>query len=448
MNISFEHANGFSITPTMFIAGWKVWFKRFSEHPQQWKFGKMPLGESADSLSELIRQRKRFSLEVLARMMVPWAYRNSSQTSPAFIEKYSKWVELTSLSDEDGNEIKAVSLTEHAVNYWDSLAFAVQDDFMNYAEARVQADIEAPSSDPVVLDDQGIELIGEDTYPPYVPNAEASDEEFIKALVQWIDDAPHQPIYLKQPVGDAVAGWQDRLISFFWPKPRIGYALYHAAIDPLYYRATELAKIVDAEGQKASLGNSKVPWDQEWRDMAVKTAVELFDVSGTPQSGVTLDNVYKVMQAALNEDFDSKAKMNSGWSFLASAATSYLDNEEGRLPMVWWCSRVAGAIISRLDFLLAEAGVTKLGQRFKNIGTVPGYGGTRPRQYTLDWPEGYRSWECQIAASQLVQQIVTILNTEKDSQGDRRYGHMPLAGGGRGDWTVLGVQTVLFSDGY
>ena len=116
--------------------------------------------------------------------------------------------------------------------------------------------------------------------------------------------------------------------------------------------------------------------------------------------------------------------------------------------MVWWCSRVASSIISRLDFLLAEAGVTELGQRFQNIGTVPGYGGTRPRQYTLEWPEGYRSWKSQIAASQLVQQMVTILNTETDNQGKRRYQPMPEANGGRGDWTVQGVQTVLFSDGY
>mgnify|MGYP000288854594 FL=1 len=445
MNISFEHADDFSITPTMFIAGWKVWFKRFSEHPQQWKFGKMPLGESSDSLSELIRQQKRFSLEVLARMMVPWAFRNTSQVSPDLVNRYSKWLELTSFSNDDGDEVTAVCLTEHAVKYWDSLAFAVQDDFMNYAEARVQADIEAPSSDPVVLDDQGIELIGEDTYPPYVPSADASDEEFLKALVLWIDDAPHQPIYLKQPVGDAVAGWHDRLVSFFWPKPRIGYALYHAAIDPLYYRATELAKSVDAG---SNITSSSLPWDKEWRDMAVKTAVELFDVSGTPQSGVTLDNVHKVMQAALSEDFDSNAKMNSGWSFLASAATSYLSEQEGRLPMVWWCSRVASSIISRLDFLLAEAGVTELGQRFQNIGTVPGYGGTRPRQYTLEWPEGYRSWKSQIAASQLVQQMVIILNAEKDNQGNRRFKLMPQANGGRGNWTVQGVQTVLFSDGY
>ena len=405
----------------------------------------MPLGESSDSLSELIRQQKRFSLEVLARMMVPWAFRNTSQVSPDLVNRYSKWLELTSFSNDDGDEVTAVCLTEHAVKYWDSLAFAVQDDFMNYAEARVQADIEAPSSDPVVLDDQGIELIGEDTYPPYVPSADASDEEFLKALVLWIDDAPHQPIYLKQPVGDAVAGWHDRLVSFFWPKPRIGYALYHAAIDPLYYRATELAKSVDAG---SNITSSSLPWDKEWRDMAVKTAVELFDVSGTPQSGVTLDNVHKVMQAALSEDFDSNAKMNSGWSFLASAATSYLSEQEGRLPMVWWCSRVASSIISRLDFLLAEAGVTELGQRFQNIGTVPGYGGTRPRQYTLEWPEGYRSWKSQIAASQLVQQMVIILNAEKDNQGNRRFKLMPQANGGRGNWTVQGVQTVLFSDGY
>lgn len=444
MNITFKQAEGFSVTPTMFIAGWKVWFKRFSEHPQQWQFSKMPVGESSDSLSELIRKKQRFTLEVLARMMVPWVHRNSSQANQEFINDCSKWLELTSLSDEQGKDVVAVSLTQYAVDYWNSLAFIVQDDFMNYAEARVQADIEAPSSDPVVLDDQGIELIGEDTYPPYVPAADASDDEFIKALVRWIDDAPYQPFYLKQPAGDAVAGWQDRLTSFFWPKPRIGYALYYAMIEPLYYRAQELAKTLDS----GDSWNSDVPWDREWRDMAVKTAVELFDVSGTPQKGVTLDNVQKVIQAALSEDFNSTAKMNSGWSFLASAATSYLDAHPDRLPMVWWSSRVASSVISRLDFLLAEAGIDDLGQRFSNIGTIPGYGGTRPRQYTHDWPDGYRSWKSQIAASQLVNRMVDILNTETDEQGNKRYGLMPLPGGERSKWTVQGVQTVLFADGY
>ncbi|AOE49771.1 hypothetical protein [Kangiella sediminilitoris] len=438
MNISFKQAEGFSVTPTMFIAGWKVWFKRFSDHPTQWKYAKMPLGESSDTLSALIRRKQRFSVEVLARMMVPWAYRNSSQVSLEFVETYSEWLELTSLSENDETSIDAVCLSDKAVKYWDSLAFVVQDDFMNYAEARVQADIEAPSSDPVVLDDQGIELIGEDTYPPYVPDADASDEEFIRALVQWIDDAPYQAYYLKQPSGDAVAGWDNRLSAFFWPKPRIGYTLYQAMIDPLYYRATELAKTVDAGGS----------WDKEWGEMAVKTAIELFDVSGTPQKGVTLDNVHKVIQTALAEDFDSSAKMNSGWSFLASAATSYLDGEEGRLPMVWWCSRVASSIISRLDFLLAEAGVESLDKRFPDIGTVPGYGGTRPRQYTLGWPEGYRSWKTQIAASNLVQEMVKVLNSERDKNGNRLYSRMPLANGSHGDWTVQGVQTVLFADGY
>ncbi|PXF62698.1 hypothetical protein [Kangiella spongicola] len=444
MNISFEHAKDFSITPALFIAGWKVWFKRFSEHPQQWKYAKMPLGESDDSLSELIRQRSRFSLEVLARMMVPWAYRNSSQVSTEFVRQYSKWLELTSITDDNGKEVEAACLTERAVEYWDSLAFVVQDDFMNYAEARVQADIEAPSSDPVVLDDQGIELIGEDTYPPFVPSADATDDEFIRALVQWIDDAPHQPIYLKKPVGDAVAGWNQRLLRFFWPKPRIGYGLYEATIDPLYYRAIELAKSVDSSDSV----EGQVPWDKEWRHMAVKTAVELFDVSGTPQKDVTLENVHHVIEAALNQDENSTAKMNSGWSFLASAATSYLDYEEGRLPMVWWCSRVASSIISRLDFLLAEAGVTELGERFKNIGTVPGYGGTRPRQYTLEWPAGYRSWKTQVAGSKLANQIVHILNTETKANGEKRYAPMPLPAGGEGPWTITGVQRVLFSDGY
>ncbi|NVK21975.1 MAG: hypothetical protein HWD86_05620 [Kangiellaceae bacterium] len=446
MKVIFERASNFSINNSLFIAAWKVWFKRFSDSYQEnthsWKIGKMPVGVSSDSLSDLIRQDQRFSLEVMCRMMVPWKFRNDQQVDDVFLRNYSHLIEQSVVSDADGREVAAACLTEQALIHWDNMSFAEQDDYMAYAEARVQADIEVKSSDPVVLDDQGIELIGEDTYPPYIPEKDAEDIEFVRALVRWIEDAPFQAFYLKQPAGEAVATWHDRLLAFFWPKPRIGYNLHHATLNPLYYRANQLAKTLDKGEQ----------WDQEWRDMAVKTAEELFQVSGTPQTDVNLETVQAVIQAAVNADEcaddNPNAKMNSGWSYLASVSTAHLEGQIGRLPMVCWNSRIASAVISRLDFLLAEAGVAQLGERFKDIGTVPGYGGTRPRQYTLNWPNGYRSWKTQIAASRLVNQMAYILNNDTKGNGEKRYRLMPLPNGAKGPWTVRGVQGVLFGDGY
>lgn len=438
MKVIFSHADDFSINTGLFIASWKVWFKRFSENHRNWKSGIMPIGQSSESLSHLIRQQQRFSLEVLCRMMVPWSYRNSQQVDDTFLSNYSHLLVLTTIDDGGNEKVPAALLSAAALSHWNSMTFLEQDQYMSYAEARIQADIEVKSKDPVVLDDQGIELIGEDTYPPYIPEKEASDEEFLKALVQWIEDAPFQAYYLKKPTGDAVASWHDRALAFFWPKPRISYHLHNATLNPLYYRANQLAKTLDKGGS----------WDQEWSDMAVKTVEELFQISGTPQRDVTLDNIQSVMQAAISANEKSTAKMNSGWSYLASVCTAHLEGQDQRLPMVCWNSRIASSIISRLDFLLAEAGVTELGSRFAHIGTIPGWGGTRPRQYSLNWPNGYRSWATQVAASKLVNKIATILNTETLANGDQRYRLMPLPGGAQSQWTVRGVQTVLFSDGY
>lgn len=438
MKVTFTQANNYSIAEGMLIAAWKVWFKRFSGNHQAWKYGKMPIFSSEMTLSDLIRADKRFTFEVLSRMMIPWSYRNSSQISSDFLQSIEHLLEKGKLTDFDGLEVDSLNLTDEALTLWDELSFAQQDGFMSHAEAIVQADIEVQSNDPIVLDDQGVELIGEDTYPPYIPAKEATDEEFVKALVAWIADAPYQAYYLKQPVGEAVAGWGERLSAFFWPKPRIDYSLYQASLNPLIYRVSELATTLDK-------GES---WDQEWRDMAVKTSQELFLNSGTPQKEVTIEHVEAVIQAALSADPRSTAKINSGWSYLASLATAHLEGQAGRLPMVHWNSRVASSILSRLDFLLTEAGVTKLGERFENIGSVPGWGGTRPRQYTLDWPNGYRCWKSQIAASKLVNQMAKHLNSELQQDDSKRYAAMPLVNGGTGDWSVLGVQAVLFGDGY
>ncbi|WP_251360064.1 hypothetical protein [Kangiella sp. TOML190] len=439
----FKHADDFAINKALFLAAWKVWFKRFAPKIAgggllDWKYAKMPIEASSNSLSDLIRDDRRFSLEVLCRMMVPWSYRNEQQVDDVFLRDYKVLFEISSLTDSNGQELMSANLSDKALQIWNAMSFAEQDDYMAYAEARVQADIEVRSKDPVVLDDQGVELIGEDTYPPYVPDKDAPDIDFVRAMIDWIQDAPFQAYYLKQAAGDTVSGWDNRLSAFFWPKPRIGYSLHHATLDPLYYRANELAKTLD-KGQS---------WDQEWRDMAVKTAHELFQVSGTPQKDISIENVQSVMAAAVHGDEDSPAKMNSGWSYLAAVCTDHLNGQVGRLPMATWNSRVAASVISRLDFLLAEAGVSQLGERFEAIGTIPGWGGTRPRQYSLDWPNGYRSWKTQVRASRLINQVAYILNNDRLDDGSYKYPRMPLAAGGTGDWTVRGVQGVLFCDGY
>ncbi len=439
MQMIFPNANNFQIPRALFIAAWKVWFKRFSHDHYAWREGQMPLSNKELSLYELLESGHRFSVESLSRLMVPWSYRDTLQVNEEMMKLNPAVLRLTMLCDmnEEGS-CEAARLTDQALDFWDALTFIEQDIYLNFAEARIQADIETPHTKPVVLDDYGIELIGEDIYPPIVPDKNASDDDFLKALVAWIDEDPYQPMYQRQPVGDAVSSWHDRFMVFFWPKPRTTYNEYSHAVSPLMYRMSLLAEKVDANET----------WNMDDKMLAEKTANEIFMLAGLPQREVTWENVHHVVTSALNADMASTAKMNSGWTYIACLATAHLEEQPNRLPMLSWNSRTSTSIISRLDFLLTEAGITELDGRFEHLGIIPGLGGTRPREFTLNWPSAYRSWSGQVAASRLAKRLCDILNTETRDDGSLRYTPMPIQGEKTGLWTVRGVMQVLFSDGY
>jgi len=426
----FPNADHFAIPRALFIGAWKVWFKRFGVH-EEWEEGMMPLEASPAKLFELIADDKRFSVEVLSRLMVPWSYRDTQQVDKGFFMMNQDVIRLSP-------DKEFARLTDQALDFWNALTYLEQDLFTAYAEARIQADIETPSNEPVVIDDAGLDVIGEDIYPPIVPDKNADDMEFARAMVAWIDEDPFTPMYQRQPVGDAVSSWHDRLEHFFWPKPRNGLMQVSHSADALMYRAEILARGIE----------NGIEWDDADKAMAEKTANEIFLQAGVPQREVTWENVYKVMKAAITADADAKAKMNSGWTLLASFATHWLNSVEGRTPMVCWNSRVATSVISRLDFLMVEAGLDNPAERFPGIGLIPGIGGTRPRQYSLDWPDGYRSWKTQVAASEFVNKMVYWLNNEKNADGTLKYKPMPIPTGGSARWTMQGVQLVLFADGY
>ncbi|NVK88334.1 MAG: hypothetical protein HWE13_09415 [Gammaproteobacteria bacterium] len=438
MLMTFQNAHNFQVPRGLFIAAWKVWFKRFSSDHYAWREGQMPLFNSERPLFELLERQQQFSVEVLARMMVPWSYRDSQQVNDEFIRlnpAVLRIVECT--ADICEGFVEGARLTDQALDYWDALTFNEQDLYLNFAEARIQADIETPSDRPCILDDAGIEIIGEDIYPPVVPNATASDQEFIHAVVDWIDEDPFQPMYRRKPVGEMVSSWHDRLLAYFWPKPRTGYLQYSFMESPLIYRlGLLLAKVMADE-----------PWHYDDRTLAVKTANEILMFAGLPQREVTHENVRKVLASVARGERQGDAKMNSGWACLASMAAASLP-EANLASLISWNSRCSAALLSRLDFLLVEAGVSQLEQRFPGIGVTPGWGGTRPRAFTLGWPNVYRSWPGMFAAASVIATMRDYLNNAVDSQGAAKFKPMPLAGGRTGPWTARGIELVLFADGY
>jgi hypothetical protein len=436
-NTVFPNAKHYQVPRALYVAAWKVWFKRFAEH-DAWRDGVISIESSDSKLHELLENDQRFSLEVLNRLMVPWLFRDISQVNEAFFIMNVDMLKSVKSSQDDHSEMQYARLTDQALDFWDGLTYLEQDLFTSYAEARIQADIETPSKQAVVLDDAGLEIIGEDIYPPVIPPKGGSDRDFASALVAWIDEDPFTAMYQRKPVAEAVSSWHDRLEGFFWPKPRNGLMQVSHCADALMYRAAKLSQYL-AEGKE---------WTDKDKMMAVKTTNEIFLQAGVPQSEVNWQNIQAVMLAAINEDVNSTAKMNNGWSLLASFSSHWLNNKEGRNSMVCWNSRVATSVLSRLDFLMVEAGYESLEGRFDGLGIVPGLGGTRPREMSLFWPNGYRSWKSQIAASRFVNLMVDCLNTERNDDGSLKYKAMPIPTGGRAPWSVQGVQLVLFSDGY
>ncbi len=439
MHVTFPNANNYQLSRGIFIAAWKVWFKRFHPQPESWREGRIPRRDAEGKLCEILARDHRFSVDVIARLMVPWPFRNTVQANDEFVRLNPALLRSCSYVDEaSGSSVPGARLTDQALDYWDSLSFVAQEMYLVYAEARVQADIETSSDDPVIIDDAATCVIGESIYPPVLPKADAPDTEFVRALVRWIDEEPYQPMYQRQPVGEPVSSWHDRLQRFFWPKPRIGYSAFGFLTNSLLYRARLLARTIEDNRS----------WSVEEQFLAVKIANEIFNLFGVPQRDVTPENVRKVVQAALAADSAANAKMNSGWTWLAAFTTAHRELDDAGLPLTGLNSRVAASLVSRLDFLLAETGHSAVGGRFAGLGTIPGFGGTRPRPLSLQWQSAYRSWASQIAVSQLLREIRELLNGERKPDGSLRYRPMPLPSGGSGPWTVLGVCYVLMGDGY
>jgi hypothetical protein len=95
--------------------------------------------------------------------------------------------------------------------------------------------------------------------------------------------------------------------------------------------------------------------------------------------------------------------MNSGWTKVAAFATVHLEEMESGRPQVIWDSRVATAVISRLDRVVPQD--AQLADLFPGLGTVLGRGGTRPRGLSRKWPSGYGTWRGQVAGSKIVRDI-------------------------------------------
>ena len=259
----------------------------------------------------------------------------------------------------------------------------------------------------------------------------ASRSRLVASLVDQLDHEPFQPIHRKAPHGPPVQGWRARLESYFWPDPTTDYIHTTRLMQPWFTRAGRLSRIL-IDG---------AAWTPDQRSEATELAWTMLEWGRvTRQRAFSPGTVERVFRKALGLDVQGPVPMNSGWTKVAALATAFREDHPSASPHVIWDSRVSTAVTTRLERLMLAEGLSQPKRLFPHIGPVPGRGGTRPRPRNLRWAHAYQRWESQIRGSELIREVRDELN--------RRDLAMPHPIDGERTWTVRGVESVLFMDGY
>ena len=358
---------------------------------------------------------------------------NTMHATDAFFthgENASWFVPSKASARDSARIVQCVRLTEAAIAAWEASA-PIRAAAIASARALLESDIDTEGDSIGMMPEQDVPAGRVAIHPSLLP-AGADRKTHLEALVRRIQEEVYQPVYRRKPFGAPVTGWDARLRAYFWPTPDQGYAQTCAALEGIVSQARTLAKALSSNGNG---------WSAPEQAAAVALAHAIFKWGGVPQdpATVTPHSVEQVFRAAMANDGKATANMNSGWTKLAAFASDHYEEDGVRYPQVIWDSRVAAALVSRLDVQLSE-GESPSGL-FPGVGTVPGRGGTRPRALLRRWPSAYRSWAGQVAGSALVREVRDILN-------GGGYPGMPLPEGGAGPWTTRGVEMVLFMDGY
>lgn len=282
-----------------------------------------------------------------------------------------------------------------------------------------------------------------------------SNDDILKSIVQWIQEEPFQRCRRHSgkisAILDApkVQGWDSRVKEYAYAK-RSGpnFVEVYRDVLPLIKDLASLIGMYDSW-----FGAMSAP------EMPTVVSVARVAENICLWGGVVQDDyseAWKVLRDAISEK-DNGAKMNSGWTKVASFAT---DGMRGREQTIW-DSRVATSIIWRIDQILfgavsngriTKADAQKIIDGFK-IGVVASRNvGTRPRRLEFYWPNGYGNWDCHFNGGAVVRQMVKILNDPQNNFPRMPYPtfdeEMNDTGEAYGNWTVFGAGLVLFMDGW
>lgn len=194
-------------------------------------------------------------------------------------------------------------------------------------------------------------------------------------------------------------------------------------------------------------------WSGETERKVLAGTVALFCwggvLRGKGHNPPCLEDIKAVMRTATEREDRFKAPLDSAWTKLAAISTAWLANDGEQHPQIIYDSRVSVSLLRAIDAVCAQDASLHIARdqlKARGLGYVIGRGGNRMKEREIiianRWPRGYKKWQSQFAASELVAEMVKVLNSV------HTIGRMPAANGKSLAWTTRGVEQVLFMDGY
>jgi hypothetical protein len=247
-------------------------------------------------------------------------------------------------------------------------------------------------------------------------------------IVRYIAEEPFQTHYRRKLFGPMKHGWGERLAAYFWPVPDRDWQITRPNVARLACEVQQAIRKLEVCAVDRIVAMELL---DAFKATCVWGGVKL------PESDpcVLAAEVLCVWQAlSRGQRPPSGCRLNSAWTKLYAFA---LPDE-----CVIYDSRVAAAVTSILDPVMHLLSCWPKWPSYKALGTIPGRGGSRPRELRWDWRNGYGEWASQRTANLLCGEVLEEINRQATTQCDCRQLKDPTP------WTLREVEAVLFMEGY
>lgn len=429
--ITLPHSANQKIPVKRFLAAWIIWAEQLY-NCSTWEGFHFPFNWKKEKLATIVGDGRLSGLDAMVRFLAHPAARNTMQISDDFLAVNAEWLNrcYDALSPSS-RDVSGAVLTDRSIDLWNAIPEQEKNNIL-IETAQLASEFFESMCGIEEVDSEEENISQPASYAPDSSTTSfGSSLGWVQKFVEMVDCDPFVPHYRCKPIVAKVGrGWGHRLSTYFWPTPVCGLSFTTAALSPHIATLQHLANKVLAH----------TPWSSVDQGLAVKSAMGVFQWGRVLRSAPTPDQVRAAMEMAIHCSSALPAPpMNSTWTKLAAFSTEHLTH-----PQVIWDSRVATAVICRLERLFIYDGLTTVPYGSPeiphNLGPMQvGRGGTRPRKLKLNWTNAYGRWSALYAASEFVRTVRDYLNANPTV-----YSKFSS----QAPWTLREVEQVLFMDGY